>query len=54
VVKLAHGWTRSSIRQLAADKVVLGYGDVSLIARGYGVSPAAVHMIITGKTWRDV
>jgi hypothetical protein len=41
------------IRQLATDHS-LRYGDVSFIARGYGVSPRTVMLILTGETWKGV
>jgi hypothetical protein len=40
------------IRQLAAAG--LSYGDVSFIARGYGVSPKAIQLILASETWRGV
>jgi hypothetical protein len=39
------------IRQLVTD-VGLRHGDLSFLARGYGVTPTAMHMIVRGKTWK--
>ena len=39
------------IRQRAADGI--HYGDVSNIARDYGVTPQAIALILAGETWRD-
>jgi hypothetical protein len=40
------------IRQHAADHGI-HYGDVSAIARDYGVTPGAIALILAGQTWRD-
>jgi hypothetical protein len=41
------------IRQLAVERS-LRYGDVSVIARRYGVSPRTIKLILTGETWKIV
>ena len=33
---------------------VLGYGDVSFIAREYGVSPRTIKLILTEASWKGV
>ena len=40
------------IRQRAADG--LRYGDVSAIARGYGVTPKAISLILINEVWAGV
>ena len=39
------------IRQRAADHGIR-YGDVSAIARHYGVTPRAISFVLAGETWR--
>lgn len=46
--------TAADVRDIRACVVDSGirYGDVSRLARTYGVTPKAIEFVITGKTWR--
>jgi hypothetical protein len=41
------------IRRLVAE-VELRHGDLSFIARSYGVTPTAISLIVKGKTWHGI
>ena len=40
----------SELRQLIAEHGLV-WGDLSFIARGYGVTASSVHQLLNGKTW---